>query len=97
MAKKFIGYVPEEKTWVDSTTGEPRSINRVRVNIVSESVPGVVGMDVEYYMVKKEDLESVLHVKSYDELKGNLGKRCLVELRIDVRSQKPLLSQIEFV
>lgn len=94
---KIIGYKPEKMEWADKNTGDVHSVDRVRVNIVDDDVSGVVGMDVQYYMVKKEDFESVFKLKSYDELKPLLGKRCFVILGIDVRTQRAVLNRIEFV
>ena len=97
MSTKFIGYLPEVKTWVNRETGEPISLDRVRINIIDDHVPEVVGADIQYYMIKKEELLSICGVHEYHELKLFIGHECNVNMRFDVRTQKASLSEIKFM
>lgn len=97
MSTKFIGYLAETKTFVNKETGEPVNLDRVRINVIDDSVPDVVGADIQYYIVKKSELESICHVKEYHELKQFLGHECIIGLRLDVKTQKVALSQIKFM
>lgn len=97
MATKFVGYVPEVKEWADVKTGEKQKIDRVRLNVFDDSRPGCVGVDVQYYMVKHEDLQNICGVKEYDELCRYIGCRVFINMTLDVRSQKPIVNEIAFM
>lgn len=97
MAVKFVGYVPEVKEWADSKTGVKQKIDRVRLNMVDDNSRGCVGMDVQYYMVKHEDLERVCGVKEYEELRRYIGYKAFINMTLDVHSQKPIVNEIAFM
>ena len=96
MATKFVGYVPEVKEFADAN-GKTIKINRVRLNIVDDNARGCIGQDVQYYMVKKEDLQRVCGVKEFEELRQYIGYKAFISMTLDVRSQKPVISEIGFV
>ena len=96
MATKFVGYVPDVKEFADAN-GKTIKINRVRLNMVDDNARGCVGQDVQYYMVKKEDLQRVCGVKEFEELRQYLNYKAFISMTLDVRSQKPVISEIGFV
>ena len=94
---RFVGYVVEQKTWNDDN-GEVRTIDRVRINVTDDKKPNCVGTDVGYHMVKKEDFPSIFPgLREYDDLKAYIGSICVVNLGVDVRTQKVSLNSIEFI
>lgn len=96
MATKFVGYVPDVKEFADAN-GKTIKINRVRLNMVDDNARGCIGQDVQYYMVKKEDLQRVCGVKEFEELRQYIGYKAFISMTLDVRSQKPVLSEIGFM
>ena len=96
MATKFVGYVPDVKEFADAN-GKTIKINRVRLNMVDDNARGCIGQDVQYYMVKKEDLQRVCGVKEFEELRQYLGYKAFISMTLDVRSQKPVISEIGFM
>ena len=96
MATKFVGYVPDVKEFADAN-GKTIKINRVRLNMVDDNALGCIGQDVQYYMVKKEDLQRVCGVKEFEELRQYLGYKAFISMTLDVRSQKPVISEIGFM
>ena len=96
MATKFVGYVPDVKEFADAN-GKTIKINRVRLNMVDDNARGCIGQDVQYYMVKKEDLQRVCGVKEFEELRQYIGYKAFISMTLDVRSQKPVISEIGFM
>ena len=93
MATKFVGYVPDVKEFADAN-GKTIKINRVRLNMVDDNARGCIGQDVQYYMVKKEDLQRVCGVKEFEELRQYIGYKAFISMTLDVRFYSTLFLQL---